>query len=110
MFYYPFYPLYDYRYSYPPVNVSKFQESLKSSSSLLQEATILVENLEKSPENMQRLMEAAQASQDKEVDKIINQASGDVNVETSYTPSSVTFTLTGEQPPCCRLKLNLRWG
>jgi len=109
MFYNFFYPPFAYRNPYPPVNISQFQQSLQTYPSFLLEAMNLVENFEKSPENMTLLMEAAQASQDNEVDRIVNQATGDFNVQTSYTPMSVTFTLTHDQSPCCRLTLNLSW-
>ncbi len=92
------------------MNISIFQESLQMSPQLLQQAIQFMNQLNQSPENIHDLMEAAQAGQDEEVDKITNQASGDLDVKTSYTPMSVTFRLTHDDIPCCTLTLNLIWG
>ncbi|WP_416148372.1 hypothetical protein ACM26V_19435 [Salipaludibacillus sp. HK11] len=111
MFYGPSYPWFRYMNNrYPTIDISTFQVSLQKSSNLIQSATNTVENLQASPDTMNRLMVAAQASQDDEVDAIMNEVTGPIKVETSYTPISVNFTFIDDQAPCCRLTLNLQWN
>ncbi|GAE27425.1 hypothetical protein JCM9140_3572 [Halalkalibacter wakoensis JCM 9140] len=57
-------------------------------------------------------MDAAQASDDAEVDRIIRETGVPTVVETSYSPTGVTFTLRDEAAgiPCCTLTMYIRWG
>ncbi|MDQ0257778.1 hypothetical protein J2S74_005240 [Evansella vedderi] len=123
MHYYPnYYPNYYQPYSYyrqnndypyPPVNIEQFQKSLEAYQQLIKDGEVVLHQLRSSPDLMYRLMYHAQAGNDAEVDKIIKETGVTTVVETSYTPTSVTFTLYAEAPVqsrCCTLSMNLRWG
>ncbi|UTR13259.1 hypothetical protein MM221_11430 [Salipaludibacillus sp. LMS25] len=114
--YYSPYPFY-YRYpvnTYPPVDTTLFQQSLQTYPSLLEKGHDVVQHFTSSPQRMQQLMTAAQAGQDNEVDRIMQEVAGPFDVSTSYTPMSVTFiiSINGANAVfnCCRLHMYLRWG
>ncbi|MCR6097961.1 hypothetical protein HXA31_18900 [Salipaludibacillus agaradhaerens] len=114
--YYSPYPFY-YRYpvnTYPPVDTTLFQQSLQTYPSLLEKGRDVVQHFTTSSVRMQQLMTAAQAGQDEEVDRIMQEVAGPFDVRTTYTPMSVTFTISINQanaaPQCCRLQMYLRWG
>jgi hypothetical protein len=104
--YYQFHP--DYFRQFPPVDTSTFQQSLAAYQALLNQGGAVINGLVGSQDRMFRLMDAAQRSDDEEVDRVIRETGVQTIVETSYTPTGVTFTLRAEQ--CCTLTMYLRWG
>ncbi|PYZ91981.1 hypothetical protein CR194_17435 [Salipaludibacillus keqinensis] len=113
MYYRPIYAPHYYRNrQYPPVDISIFQQSLQTYPSLLSKADQVIDSLRNSPDKMHRIMEAAQAGQDNEVEEIINEAGTSLNVSISYTPMSMTLTFTDapQSALCCRLTMYIRWG
>ncbi|MFC0469659.1 hypothetical protein ACFFHM_03715 [Halalkalibacter kiskunsagensis] len=117
MFYQNYGPYYPYYYrrpesSFPPVTIEYFENSLTAYLTLLEHGRIVINSLVSSQETMVQLMEAAQASDDTQVDQIIKSTGVPSIVETTYTPTGVTFTLSatvgGSQ--CCRLTMFIRWG
>jgi hypothetical protein len=50
---------------------------------------------------MQQLMRAAQSSDEEEVDRIIKSTGVSTIVNTSYTPTGVTFTLYADEEKVC---------
>ncbi|MFC0559366.1 hypothetical protein [Halalkalibacter alkalisediminis] len=105
--YYQFEPT-PYR-QFPPVDTSTFEQSLQTFQALLEQGRTLVNSLVTSEERMFQLMDAAQRSDDQEVDRIIRETGIASIVETSYSPTGVSFTLRTE-PPCCTLTMYLVWG
>ncbi|WP_332695814.1 hypothetical protein [Halalkalibacter lacteus] len=110
----PFYPYYYRRpeSSFPPVTIEYFGKSLTAYLTLLEHGRIIINSLVTSQDTMVQLMEAAQASDDAQVDQVIKSTGVPSVVETSYTPTGVTFTLRAdaEGSQCCRLTMYLRWG
>ncbi|WP_227937331.1 hypothetical protein [Alkalihalobacillus deserti] len=104
--YYQFHPAY-YR-QFPPVDTSKFEQSLQTFKTLLEQGKVVVNSLVSSQDKMFQLMDAAQKSDDEEVDRIIRETGVQTIAETSYTPSGVTFTLRADE--CCTLKMYIAWG
>jgi hypothetical protein len=98
--------------SFPPVTIEYFEKSLTTYLTLLEHGKIVINSLVTSKETMIQLMEAAQASDDAKVDHIIKSTGVPSIVETSYTPTRVTFTLRADASgtPCCRLTMAIRWG
>ena len=115
---YPYYPYYIRNcrpedYPYPPVDITLFQQSLNAYQLLLQHGNVVINYLTSSTEIMYRLMHHAQAGNRVEVDHIIRESGVPTIVETSFTPTGVTFTLFADSeafPRCCTLTMNLRWG
>ncbi|TMW73047.1 hypothetical protein [Alteribacter natronophilus] len=100
-------------HSYPPVDIGAFHESLSANILLLQHGYLIVSRLSSSPSLMHRLMSAAQEGNDEEVDRIVDSTGVPTIVETTYTPTSVTFRLQTDAqtfPRCCTLTMNLVWG
>ncbi|MBU9721463.1 MULTISPECIES: hypothetical protein [Bacillaceae] len=98
---------------YPPIETKYFEESLDAYGSLLEHGKIVLESLSSSKEKMSSLMDAAQEGKDEEVDKIIKSTGVPTIVNTSYTPTGVTFTLYADAETvtnCCTLTMYLRWG
>ncbi|WP_332634458.1 hypothetical protein [Halalkalibacter flavus] len=118
MFYYHYRmprPPYCYRQQespFPPVDISFFKQSLTAYQTLLEHGSIVINSLVTSEEKMTQLMNAAQASDDATVDRIIRETGVPTIVETSYNPTGVTFTLRAEAggTPCCTLTMYIRWG
>ncbi|RKL67126.1 hypothetical protein CR203_11480 [Salipaludibacillus neizhouensis] len=110
--YYPNpYPVYRPEDVYPPVEIDIFQQSLSTSQSLLQHGMTLINGFS-SEAFIQQFMNAAQAGKREEVHRIIQTIGVPIDIETSFNPSGITFTLRDNQndSPCCRLKLYLTWG
>ncbi|UOQ92060.1 hypothetical protein MUO14_16365 [Halobacillus shinanisalinarum] len=98
---------------YPEVNTDTFQQSLQAYQTLFEHGKIVINQLMASPGMRQRLMQAAQRDDHEEVDRVIKSTGVPSVVETSYTPSSVTFTLHADADSfqnCCTLTMNLVWG
>ncbi|PYZ97844.1 hypothetical protein CR205_04420 [Alteribacter lacisalsi] len=99
--------------SYPPVDVSAFQESLAANYTLLRHGYYMLSRFYASPPLMYSLINAAQSGNDDEVDRLVESTGVPSVVETSYTPTSVTFRLQSDAqtfPRCCTLTMNLVWG
>ncbi|WP_156906560.1 hypothetical protein [Alteribacter aurantiacus] len=108
--YYPLYRLPES--SYPPVETSLFAQSLQESQALIEHGRTIVTHLAANEGKMYDLMTAAQAGNDDQVDQIVGSTGVPIDVETSYTPRSVTFRLrqsTATIPRCCTLTMNIVW-
>lgn len=106
--YYQFRPCPSHYRQFPPVDTTTFQQSLQTYQTLLEDGRIIIDHFVSSEEKMVELMDAAQRSNDEEVDRIIRETGIQTIAETSYTPTGVTFTLRAE--PCCSLTMYMRWG
>ncbi|WP_026673234.1 hypothetical protein [Alkalihalobacterium bogoriense] len=114
-YYYPYVPRY-YRqneYPYPPVNIALFETSLSKYQQLIQHGNRLVTSLASSQDLMYQIMYSAQEGDRDTVDRIIREIGVPTEVNTTFTPTGVTFTLFEDAeglPRCCTLTMNLRWG
>lgn len=100
-------------YPFPPVDFTLFEQSLLAYQTLMQHGNIVINYLTSSTDIMYQLMYAAQASDFDEVDRIIRASGVPTIVDTSFTPTGVTFTLFADAPGvprCCTLTMQLRWG
>ncbi|MBU9712186.1 hypothetical protein [Evansella tamaricis] len=98
---------------FPPVKTELFEESLYAYEELMEQGKIILNSLQSSKELIRELMNAAQESNDEEVDRIIQSTGVSSIVNTSYTPNGVTFTLYADSESvsrCCTLTMYLRWG
>lgn len=108
------YPYNVYRpenYTYPPVEIDMFQQSLSTSQTLIQHSMTLVNGFS-SDAFIREFMSAAQEGKREEVDRLIQTIGVPIDIETTFTPSGVSFTLrdNANASSCCRLQLYLAWG
>lgn len=96
---------------YPTVDSKMLSNSITSSNHLLKDASLLTQKLAE-PAIARELMMHAQQGNQKEVDRIIHSFGCKSTVVTSYSPSSVKFTIDppANDIPCCEVTLQLKWG
>jgi hypothetical protein len=96
---------------YPTVDSKILSNSIASSNHLLKDASLLVQKLAE-PAIARELMTHAQQGNQKEVDRIVHSFGCKSIVVTSYSPSSVKFTINPQSNdmPCCEVTLSLKWG
>ncbi|MEW9673460.1 hypothetical protein [Ammoniphilus sp. 3BR4] len=107
--YYPF-PHYDWSRQYPPVDTATFHHSVVAFQKIANESATILSKLAQSPFAHQ-LMSAAQAGNQREVDRLIKSIGTATPVTTSYTPDGVLLTIHADTQgsQCCRLTMYLRW-
>ncbi|NOV01830.1 hypothetical protein [Paenibacillus planticolens] len=103
--------LYEHR-DYPAVDTKILSHSLTTSQHLLKDASLVIQKLA-DPATSHELMKHAQQGNQKEVDRIVRSFGSTSSVATTYSPSSVRFTIdprTDGGVPCCEVTLSLKWG
>ncbi|MDQ0902686.1 MULTISPECIES: hypothetical protein [unclassified Paenibacillus] len=107
-----YYPVYwAWHRDFPPVDTKILSHSLASSQKLLRDASLLLQKLA-DPTIARQLMTNAQSGNQKEVDRIVHTFGTESIILTSYSPSSVRFTIDPRvtEKPCCEIVLSLKWG
>ncbi|MZQ82568.1 hypothetical protein GQF01_10645 [Paenibacillus sp. 5J-6] len=96
---------------YPTVDSKILSNSIVSSNHLLKDASLLTQKLAE-PAIARELMTHAQQGNQKEVDRIVHSFGCKSMIVTSYSPSSVKFTIEpgANDIPCCEVTLLLKWG
>ncbi|MDD9270957.1 hypothetical protein ACFPES_28305 [Paenibacillus sp. GCM10023248] len=96
---------------YPKVDTKMLSHSLAASQSLLKDASLVTHKLQ-DPEIARSLMANAQQGNQKEVDRIVQSFGCSAAVVTTYSPSSVKFTMDSRSlnTPYCEITLMLKWG
>lgn len=97
---------------YPNVDSKLLTESATETKGLMEEASIVLDNLANSKEFGTELMNAAQASDNKKVKHLIHSIEGvssEINV--NYTPDGLRLEFNSKvsQMDCCQLTVSLRW-
>ncbi|UJF33004.1 hypothetical protein [Paenibacillus hexagrammi] len=108
---YGYYPLYaDWR-DFPPINTATLNQSVAAYPKLMKDASMLLSKLH-DPHTAQQLMSAAQSGNHQEVDRIVASFGCNCSIATTFSPSSVKFTLNPHTAgiPCCELSMSLKWG
>ncbi|WP_017753465.1 hypothetical protein [Calidifontibacillus oryziterrae] len=97
---------------YPEVDVTMFSESAIAFKTLLQEASVILNHLADSKEFAKKVMEAAQTSNIKEVDRLILSTGIKSNFKTTFNPDGLHLHLWSEVEgtECCKLDLAIRWS
>jgi hypothetical protein len=114
-FYYPPAPYsacYPYqRQPYPNVDANLLHQSANVTKVLMKDASTILEKLSESKEFDAQLMYAAQVSDMKEVNRLINSIGVKSKVEVHFTPDGLRLEFTSKVEPldCCRLLIALRW-
>ncbi|WP_243291924.1 hypothetical protein [Bacillus sp. FJAT-47783] len=96
---------------YPAVDPNLLYKSANEAKKLMKEASTVLNKLSESKEFDAELMYAAQASDIKEVKRLIHSIGVTSNVDVHYNPDGLRleFTSKVENFDCCRLLIALRW-
>jgi len=99
------------RSPYPPVNPDLLYESANQSNKLMKEASMVLDKLASSKEFGARLMDVAQHSNTKEVERLIHSVGITADVDIKYNPDvlELEFKSKVQNLDCCKLSISLRW-
>ncbi|MCP3026540.1 hypothetical protein [Halobacillus sp. A5] len=102
--YWPFRP-------YEEVDPALLTESAAESKKLMKDASKVLDKIAESEEFDAQLMQAAQISDDEEVERLIKSIGVTSRLEIHYNPDSVRleFSSSIEEIDCCKLEIALRW-
>ncbi|MFC4100541.1 hypothetical protein [Paenibacillus xanthanilyticus] len=92
--------------AFPQVDTKIFEASVSSFSKLMSDGSLLLKKLS-DPGFAHQLMSASQEGKQDTVDSMLKGVGSGTPIQTTYTPSGVTFTLEAEG---CSLRMSLRWG
>lgn len=92
---------------FPAVDTSRLKTSVKSMQVIMQQAQLLTTKIADSDQFSHDLMNAAQLSNKKEVDRLITSLGITVQFDTKFTPSGIEVHLF--DIACCGLTVNLGW-
>jgi len=114
MYYNPMYyhyPQYYWNRQYPPVDTAIFLKSVTAFQKISKEAGTILEKFSEQQFAYQ-LMDAAQAGNQGEVDRLIKSIGNSTPVTTQYTPDGLLLTIHADADgsKCCTLTMYLRWG
>lgn len=95
----------------PDVDPSLFNESAISMQALLKDASTVLNALADSKPFAKKVMAAAQISNLKEVDRLIQSTGIHSKVHTSFNPDGINLKLSSKvgDTECCKLTIALRW-
>ncbi|MCM3163898.1 hypothetical protein [Metabacillus litoralis] len=96
---------------YPEVDPTLLEQSAKSMQKLMKEASLVLNKLADSKDFATKVMSAAQQSNKKEVDKLIQSTGIKSKVNTTFNPDGINMRLSSAigEAECCHLTIALRW-
>lgn len=96
---------------FPPVDTRKFNASAKRYKQVLNEANLFIGTLTASDDFARKLMDAAQRSDQKEVERLVRSTGVTIKYNLSYTPSGIRidFSNSDAENGCCMLRMALSW-
>jgi hypothetical protein len=100
----------DFR-QYPEVNTRLFKQSAAKAITLMEDVNIVMRRITVSDDFSNKLMTAAQQSNQAEVDRLIQSAGIKIKPKITYNPDGITMNFqdfVGEKE-CCHIILQLRW-
>lgn len=108
-----YYPRLSPAEQYPPIETAIFSKSVKAFKNLLKQGELLIDQFADTT-FANKMMDAAQKGEQKEVDRLIQSIQGlTAPVKVRYTPSGVLIDITaphkGEGGNCCTLTITLKW-
>ncbi|WP_112180774.1 MULTISPECIES: hypothetical protein [Paraliobacillus] len=99
------------RQQFPPINPNLLYQSANETRRLMKDANMVLDKLSNSKEFNTELMYAAQSSNKKEVNRLINSLglASDVTIDFNPDGLHLEFKSQVESKECCHLKIALRW-
>jgi hypothetical protein len=106
-----YYPSTLYNRQMESVDSTLFNKSAIEMEKLMRDASLILTKIVESKEFGKQVMAAAQESNLKEVERLINSSGIHSVVDTSYSPDGLNlkFTSNVENTECCKLTVALRW-
>lgn len=98
-------------HNYPPIDIHELNQSAKKLQILMKQAQLFVNKITHSPQFAHDLMDAAQKSDQKKVEKLILSTGITVNFKNHFTPDGIKIELnnTDSEGACCSLIVGLKW-
>lgn len=99
------------QYSFPPVNTDKLHVSAERFQALIREASLLTNKIVDDPAFAHELMNAAQLSDQDQVDQLILSTGITIRATAYFSPSGIRieFDSTEQGESCCKLDMRLIW-
>ncbi|QTD42037.1 hypothetical protein [Sporosarcina sp. Te-1] len=96
---------------FPPVDIKRFNLSARRYQEIIKQADLFTRSIVASDQFARQLMEAAQASNKSEVDRLIRSTGITVSYQLLYTPDGlrIDFANNDSQSNCCHLRMVLGW-
>ncbi len=96
---------------FPDVNTQRLHASAGKMLEVINQSQLLINRIVESPDFAHNLMDAAQLSNQKRVDELIQSTGITTKVKTTFTPSGIQIELDNSERlgACCKLKIALRW-
>jgi len=96
---------------FPPVNTQRLHASAGKMLKVIKQSQLLINTIVDSPDFARELMDAAQLSNQKKVDELVQSTGTTGKVTTTFTPSGIhiEFDNSDDFGECCKLKIALRW-
>lgn len=96
---------------FPPVNTQRLHVSAGKMLEVIRQSQLLLNKIENSSDFAHELMDAAQLSNQKKVDELIQSTGITTKVATAFTPSGIHIELDNADNAgeCCKLQIALRW-
>ncbi|MEH7382800.1 hypothetical protein V7138_20215 [Bacillus sp. JJ1533] len=106
----PYYPYTDYR-KFPEVDPTLFKESATEMRILMKDASLILSKLAESRQFAKEVMAAAQASNDKEVDRLLKSTGIQSKVKATFNPDGLNLQLEAsvKGSKSSLLTIALRW-
>ncbi|WP_342505005.1 hypothetical protein [Sporosarcina sp. FSL K6-2383] len=96
---------------FPPVNTQRLHASAEKMLEVIKQSQLLINSIADSPDFAHGLMDAAQLSDQKKVDELIQSTGITTKATTTFSPSGIHIELDNAKTPgeCCKLQIALRW-
>jgi hypothetical protein len=96
---------------FPPVDTQRLHVSAGKMLGIIKQSQLLINKIVDSPDFATELMDAAQLSDKKKVNELIQSTGITSKVTTKYTPSGIHIEFDNDETlgGCCKLQIALRW-
>lgn len=96
---------------FPSVNTQRLHASAGKMLEVIKQSQLLINRIVDSTDFSYDLMDAAQLSNQKKVDELIQSIGITTKVTTKFTPSGIHIEFDNAEMPgeCCKLQIALRW-
>ncbi|WP_432361270.1 hypothetical protein [Sporosarcina sp. UB5] len=97
--------------AYPPVDTRKFNNSAKRFKEVMNQANRFIDTLNGSNDFARRFMDAAQRSDQQEVERLVRSTGVTIKFTLNYTPSGIRIDFNNKdaQNLCCTMRMELSW-
>ena len=97
---------------YPPVDPTKLTQSAVESLEMSRQLSLLLQKIRDSRTFAIQLMDAAQRSNQLEVNRLIRTAGVNKTFTIKYNPQGFHLVMSNEEEvnPCCRVEIALNWN